>query len=172
MGLWRLADSYCRTGALDRGVEHLVWLTRRPDCPASLLLKAAQSLDRLGEENAALEAYGEATRRLPDSAPAHFGLARIRARLGLAAELFLAPLARASALAPADLFYRASLHAAQVALGDADGARRSLLRIRIDEVQNPQVASSFARALDQAGESAYAGAWWVRAILLSGGRPA
>lgn len=172
MGLWCLADSYRETGGVDRCLEHLVWLMRRPDCPASLLLKAAQSLDRLGEENAALEAYGEAARRSPESAPAHFGLARIRARLGLPAEFVLAPLARASALAPADPFYRASLHAAQVALGDAEGARRSLLSTRIDEVYSPQVASSFARALDRAGDVAMAGAWWIRAIQLSGGRPA
>ena len=104
-----LAECFARTGHLPLACHVYQTLADDDQTPTDLLPAVAAGLGLLGEFGPALQVCLELTRRCPDRAEAHFGVAFYLRKLGRSPDSVIPVVARAYELSPDVPLYRVTL---------------------------------------------------------------
>ncbi len=129
-----LAECFARTGHAGLAGDLYRDLLNDRRCPDELLPQVAAGLGYLGMYGDALATCLELTRRAPEMAEAHFGVAFYLRRLGRPPEAILPVVARAHELAPDVPLYRISLATLLDHAGRREEARDLIRDLDLDSV--------------------------------------
>jgi tetratricopeptide (TPR) repeat protein len=167
LGIWCLADAYENQHRHDPARQLARWLISRKDCPTRLFPRIARMLNRLGEDEIALQAWEHCHKREPDNASALFEMGYLMCRLGYSPRAVLPRLKRAMELEPSDVSYRVQYALVELAAGEADQGKQILMDLPPSKVACPHLATRVAQALESLNRIDQATQWWRRSIDLA-----
>jgi hypothetical protein len=167
LAVWCLADAYENQHRTELARPLVRWLVHRADCPQRLFPRVARMLTRLGEDEAALQAWEHLDLLQPNDASTLFEMAYLMSRLGYSPRVVLPRLQRAMELDPAEISYRVQYAVMELTLGQSDIGKRILLDLPAERVACPHLATRIARALETIERPDRATAWWRRSIELA-----
>jgi tetratricopeptide (TPR) repeat protein len=157
---FRIAELYADAGEVDKGIEHLQRFAKQyPRFAFEVVLGTGQLLERLGNDDAALEAYDDALRFKPDAPGLLLARGIVRDRLGQTGKA-ISDMRRAQVLAPYDPGVLNALGYTLMNRGRRQGKAFEFIRLALEQdPDNAAILDSMGWALFKLGQNELAAAY-------------